>query len=139
MLNVIQIPHANEAITRGKDVPKHARRHSAVSSVKMAEPIDLSYGLWTWPKEAQVQLYLPGDSSVPYMRAHSRYLANTIQPSVCGGDATWCQIILTTCCCFGLRFVIFYVAIWRSRVINNDNDIQFTATFRYCCFIYIIY
>jgi len=33
----------------------------------MAEPIDLSFGLWTWMglKEAQVQSYLPGCASVP--------------------------------------------------------------------------
>jgi len=32
----------------------------------------------------------------PHGRAHWRHLANTIQPSVCGGDAVLCQIILTT-------------------------------------------
>ena len=31
----------------GNDVPSHARRYSAVSSAKMAEPIDLPFGLWT--------------------------------------------------------------------------------------------
>ena len=35
------------AIIREKDVPGHARRHSAVSCAKMAEPIDLLFGLWT--------------------------------------------------------------------------------------------
>ena len=29
--------------------------------------------------------------------AHWRYLANTTEPSMCGGDATLCQITLTTC------------------------------------------
>jgi len=29
--------------------------------------------------------------------AHWRHLANTIEPSVCGGDAVLCQITLTTC------------------------------------------
>jgi len=29
--------------------------------------------------------------------AHRRHLASTIEPSVCGGDAALCQIILTTC------------------------------------------
>ena len=32
-----------------------------------------------------------------YMGAHWRHLANTIEPSVCGGDAVLCQITLTTC------------------------------------------
>jgi len=30
-------------------------------------------------------------------RAHWRNLMNTIEPSVCGGDAALCQITLTTC------------------------------------------
>ena len=30
-------------------------------------------------------------------RAHWRNLANTIEPSVCGGDADLCQITLTAC------------------------------------------
>jgi len=29
--------------------------------------------------------------------AHWRHLANTTEPSVCGGDAALCQISLTTC------------------------------------------
>jgi len=29
--------------------------------------------------------------------AHWRHLKNTIEPSVCGGDAVLCQITLTTC------------------------------------------
>jgi len=33
----------------------------------------------------------------PYMGAHWHHLANTIEPSVCGGDAVLCQITLTTC------------------------------------------
>jgi len=33
----------------------------------------------------------------PNRKAHWRHLANTIEPSVCGGDAVLCQITLTTC------------------------------------------
>jgi len=32
--------------------------------------------------------------------AHWRNLANTIEPSVCGGDAALCQTTLTTCYLF---------------------------------------
>jgi len=33
-----------------------------------------------------------------YIRgAHWRHLANTTEPSTCGGDAVLCQITLTTC------------------------------------------
>jgi len=37
-----------------------------------------------------------------YMGAHWRHLANTIEPSVCGGDAVLCQITLTTCYSFAI-------------------------------------
>jgi len=34
----------------------------------------------------------------PHAMAHWRHLANTIELSVCGGDAALCQLTLTTCC-----------------------------------------
>jgi len=37
------------------------------------------------------------DQDAASLGAHSRHLANTIQPSVCGDDAALCQITLTTC------------------------------------------
>jgi len=45
----------------------HTQKHSAVNCAKMAEPIDLPFGLWTRVglKEAQVQWYSPGSASVP--------------------------------------------------------------------------
>ena len=38
-----------------------------------------------------------GDWDVLDGGAHWRHLVNTIEPSVCGGDAALCQITLTTC------------------------------------------
>jgi len=35
------------AIISGKDMPGHARWHYAMSCEKMAEPVDLLFGLWT--------------------------------------------------------------------------------------------
>jgi len=35
------------AIFRGKDMPKQARQHFAVSNAKMAEPIEMPFALWT--------------------------------------------------------------------------------------------
>ena len=32
-----------------------------------------------------------------YMGAHWRHLANTTEPSVCGGNVALCQITLTIC------------------------------------------
>jgi len=40
-------PPCEGAIISEKDVPGHARWQSAVSCAKMAEPIDLRFGLWT--------------------------------------------------------------------------------------------
>jgi len=51
-----------------------------VSPAKTAEPIEMSFGVWTrWAKEACVSWGGTG--------AHWRYLANTIESSMCDGDA----------------------------------------------------
>ena len=49
------------------------------------------------PKEAQVQSYSPVAPMRPHGRAYWCYLANTIEPSICGGDAVLYEITLTTC------------------------------------------
>ena len=38
-----------------------------------------------------------GGAAVPPFWGERRYLVNTTEPSVCGGDAALCQITLTTC------------------------------------------
>ena len=65
--------HAN---FRGKDTTGHARRYSVVSWAKMAEPIEMPFGLWTriGPKKHLL---------------HWHNLANTIESSMCGGDAAF--------------------------------------------------
>ena len=40
--------------------------------------------------------------------AHWRHLKNTTEPSICGGDAAFCQITLTTCYYIIQTKVIFY-------------------------------
>jgi len=54
-----------------------------VSPAKTAEPIESA----VWDV----------DSAGTNMGAHWRNLVNTIEPSLCGGDAVLCQISLTTC------------------------------------------
>jgi len=39
-------PHANGQFW-GKVTPGHAQQHSAVSCAKMAEPVEMPFGLWT--------------------------------------------------------------------------------------------
>jgi len=41
------------------------------------------------------------------LAAHWRHLANTTEPSVCGGDAALCQITLTTCFWYFVYLGIF--------------------------------
>ena len=67
------------------------RRYSAISCAKTAEPINLPFGLWTWVGQRST-------CSIIFAKWHQwRHLANTIESSVCGGDAALCQITLTTC------------------------------------------
>jgi len=75
------------AICRGKVMPGHARLYSAVSCAKVAEPIEMPFGCLDSdaPKEACVT-----------WGAHLCHLANTIEPSMCGGYVAFCQITLTT-------------------------------------------
>ena len=70
-----------------------------VRCAKTAEPIELSFGLWTLVgrrthKFNHISQVMP---VCPHGRAHWRHLANTIEPFVCGGDAVLCEISLTTC------------------------------------------
>jgi len=59
-----------------------------VSTAKTAEPIDTPFG--TWSQVGPGNRVLGGG-------ADWRHLANTIEQSVCGGNATCCQITLPTC------------------------------------------
>jgi len=47
LLDVVHIVPYEGAIFRGKDIPEHVRRYSATSFAKMAEPIEMPFGLWT--------------------------------------------------------------------------------------------
>jgi len=71
-----------------------------MSCAETAEPIDLPFGLWTQVgrrKDKFSHICQPGVPMCPHVRAHWRHLANTIEPSVCGGSPFLCQITFTTC------------------------------------------
>ena len=69
-----------------------------MSCARTAERVDLPFVDSGGPKEAQVQSYSPGGANVPTWKGTlAPSIANTIGPSVCGGDAVSCQITLTTC------------------------------------------
>jgi len=61
---------------------------TAMSCAKMAEPIEMPFGLWT--RVVQRKHVLHGGGVL-------HHLANTSEPSVYGSDAALCQITLTTC------------------------------------------
>ena len=44
---MVQIHPCERVIFSGKDVPGHARRHSAMSCAKLAEQIEMVFGFWT--------------------------------------------------------------------------------------------
>jgi len=58
-----------------------------VSCAKMAEPIEMPFGTWTWVGPTKHVL----DGA-----AHWRHPANTIESFQCGADASLCQITSTT-------------------------------------------
>ena len=100
------------------------RRSSLVcSSVSLSRSWALQNG-WTdrdavwnvdsgWSKEACIR-----------WGAHWRHLANTIEPSMCRGDAAFCQIILSTC--YYVYYDIIYNT-WSSRRNMPKNMLQCRA------------
>ena len=72
---------------------QRTRRQSAVSCAKGLNRSICRFVDSGGPKEAQVQ----SSSMGLHGWTHWCHLANTIEPSVCGGDAALCQITLSTC------------------------------------------
>jgi len=80
VLDGVQSAACQGAIFSGKDMPRHARRHSTVSCAEMAEPIEMPFGLWTLVGPRN---HVLGGS------AHWCHLVNNAEPSMCGGDAAF--------------------------------------------------
>jgi len=68
-------------------------------------------------------------------RAHWRNLVNTIEPSVCGGDAALCQITLTTCY-YSITIVINDVLIIVSLNVNKKAVLSQGTTARCGTLVY---
>jgi len=67
---------------------------SSVTCAKMFEPIDLVWVVDSGrPKEAQVQSYSPGGANVQSWENTLPPPGNTIEPSVCGGDAPYVKLL----------------------------------------------
>ena len=83
----VQIIPCTGAIFPRKNMPGHAQRHSAMSCAKMAEPIEMQFGLWTWMGPRK-HLLLPGEYD---------WTVHMMQP--------FCQITLTT---FYYYFIVLF-------------------------------
>jgi len=57
--------------------------------------------------------------------AHQRHLANTTEPSMCGGDAACCQITLATCfdsLCMTRCFLFYSTVLCKTRTVWSKKD-----------------
>ena len=90
-----------------------------MSCARTAEPIDLPFGLWTrWAGGST--------RSIELGKAQWRHLANTIEPSVCGGDAVLCQITLTTCYAYTLHiFKCLFLLVLISQGLSGFHGCKF--------------
>jgi len=77
-------------------MPGHARLHHAMSCAKMAR-----FAFWVVdfdePKEAKFSAICQVAAVCPHEIADWHHLANTTEPSVCGGDVALCQIAFIIC------------------------------------------
>jgi len=98
-LDWVQIPHENGQFWMERVTHCKVCGLSAVSSADIAEPIDLQFGLWSRVvrRKHEFNHIRQVAPMCQHGRAHCRHLANTTEPSVCGGDAVLCQITSTTC------------------------------------------
>jgi len=92
-------PPSEGAIIKGKDMPGHARRQSAMSCAKMAEPIDFPFKLWTWVGRGSTtsvvfarfrQCHLMGGHLSATWRFALRY--RTVVLSVCPSCLSVCDV-----------------------------------------------
>jgi len=139
----VQIAPYQGVIFLRKDVPGHARRHCAVSCAKMADRIEMPFGLWDsgGPKDA---------CNSNRWNAHWRYLANTIEPSMC--DAAFLSnyfdhLLLLLSLNLNTLEIIVYVSRVRTQanftIRSNANDTfvveltTFRLTFVRCVYLSI--
>jgi len=91
-----------------------------MSCAEAAEPIDLPFGLWTRVDQRKHKFnhILQVAPVCPHGRAQWQHLANTIEPSICGGDLVLCQITLTTC----IFLVAFLCLKWLTLDVFDDRE-----------------
>jgi len=88
-----------------------------VNCAEISEPINLPFGLWTrvGRRKHKFNHICQVAPLCPHGRAYWRHPANTIEPSVCGGDAVLCEITLTTC------LLCFYIMLlWPPCIADAD-------------------
>jgi len=101
VLGGVQIAPNEGAIFR----PRHALRHCAVSCAKMAEPIEMPFGLWI------------------RLSQRKHVLANTTELSMCGGDAALLSNYFDHLLC--LLFNLFTCVTKTSNIDGNTFFVSF--------------
>jgi len=118
----VRVGSRNHVLDRGPDAP-HANEHflgkqhadDTRGLCKMAEPIRMPFGLWT----------RVGPWNHVWHGARWRHIANTTEPSVCGGDAALRQITSTTCsnACYGIKNIYVRIKLCMTRMrVNAQRD-----------------
>jgi len=86
----VQIPHGNGQFgflkgkgAMGRPIVKYRGNVPCMSCTKTAELFEIAFGMLSG---------MGTGMHISRYSAHWRHVANTIEPSVCGGDAAFCQI-----------------------------------------------
>jgi len=88
---------SNHALDRGSRSPHMKGAVLRAKRGRHRTCLDMSIGRYTRSDPAGGSTGTGADWDVLDEGAFCRHLANTTEPSVCGGDAALCQIALTTC------------------------------------------
>ena len=70
----------------GVQIPRGKGQFWGKGAAEMAELIDLPFGLWTRMGRRKHKFNRWRQCAIPFW-AHWRNLTNTVEPSICGGDA----------------------------------------------------
>jgi len=132
VLHCGQIPQCEWAILRGKGQPV----------VKYRVSCELYKNDWTdWEAIWDVDSVGSNEACIRY-GAHWRHLANMIEPSMCGGNAAFCQITLTTSFCESFiiilstlhleMYCIFFVMSWCKTFLHLQSIQHLVASLHQC-------
>jgi len=86
----VHIPHERCNFEGKRDVHCIVSGHCVTNCAKSAESVQMLFGMGMWTG-------IRSNEACIRWGAHCCHLANAVEPSMHGGDAAFCQIMLTTC------------------------------------------